>query len=80
MLIGVPLETAAEESRVAVRSEIAKKLRSQGHQLFVQSGAGEAASRHPELMHSVVSHVDLHFTAPFFPQCFTGPHVTAVRQ
>ena len=44
MLIGVPLETAAGESRVAVTPETAKKLRSQGHQLFVQSGAGKAAS------------------------------------
>lgn len=29
---------------MAVRPETAKKLRSQGHQLFVQSGAGKAAS------------------------------------
>ncbi|MFN9707642.1 MAG: Re/Si-specific NAD(P)(+) transhydrogenase subunit alpha [Burkholderiales bacterium] len=44
MLIGVPLETAPGESRVAVTPETAKKLVSQGHTLRVQSGAGVAAS------------------------------------
>jgi NAD(P) transhydrogenase subunit alpha len=44
MLIGVPLETAAGETRVAVTPETAKKLVAQGHQLRVQSGAGVAAS------------------------------------
>jgi NAD(P) transhydrogenase subunit alpha len=44
MLIGVPLETAAGETRVAVTPETAKKLKAQGHVLRVQSGAGVAAS------------------------------------
>jgi len=44
MLIGVPLETAAGETRVAVTPETAKKLKAQGHALRVQSGAGVAAS------------------------------------
>jgi len=44
MLIGVPLETAAGESRVAVTPETAKKLKAQGHTLRIQSGAGVAAS------------------------------------
>ena len=44
MLIGVPLETAAGETRVAVTPETAKKLKSQGHTVRVQSGAGVAAS------------------------------------
>jgi NAD(P) transhydrogenase subunit alpha len=44
MLIGVPLETVAGESRVAVTPETAKKLKAQGHQLRIQSGAGVAAS------------------------------------
>jgi NAD(P) transhydrogenase subunit alpha len=44
MLIGVPLETAAGETRVAVTPETAKKLKGQGHVLRVQSGAGVAAS------------------------------------
>jgi NAD(P) transhydrogenase subunit alpha len=44
MLIGVPLETAAGESRVSVTPETAKKLKSQGHTIKVQSGAGLAAS------------------------------------
>ena len=44
MLIGVPLETAAGETRVAVTPETAKKLKAQGHTLMVQSGAGVAAS------------------------------------
>ena len=44
MLIGVPLETAAGETRVAVTPETARKLKAQGHVLRVQSGAGVAAS------------------------------------
>ena len=44
MLIGVPLETAAGETRVAVTPETVKKLKAQGHTLRVQSGAGVAAS------------------------------------
>jgi NAD(P) transhydrogenase subunit alpha len=44
MLIGVPLETAAGETRVAVTPETARKLKAQGHTVKVQSGAGVAAS------------------------------------
>ena len=44
MLIGVPLESAAGETRVAVTPETAKKLKAQGHQVRVQAGAGIAAS------------------------------------
>jgi H+-translocating NAD(P) transhydrogenase subunit alpha len=44
MLIGVPLETVAGETRVAVTPETAKKLKAQGHALRVQSGAGVPAS------------------------------------
>ncbi len=44
MLIGIPAETAAGETRVALTPETAKKLKSQGHTLRVQSGAGIAAS------------------------------------
>mgnify|MGYP002132462746 CR=1 FL=1 len=44
MLIGVPLETVAGETRVAVTPETAKKLIAQGHTIKVQSGAGVAAS------------------------------------
>lgn len=44
MLIGVPLETAAGETRVAVTPETAKKLKAQGHTVKLQSGAGAAAS------------------------------------
>ena len=44
MLIGVPAETAAGETRVAVTPETAKKLVAQGHQVMVQSGAGLRAS------------------------------------
>ena len=44
MLIGVPLETAAGETRVAATPETAKKLMAQGHRIVVQSGAGLAAS------------------------------------
>ena len=44
MLIGVPLETVAGESRVAVTPETAKKLVALGHRVLVQSRAGVAAS------------------------------------
>ena len=44
MQIGVPAETTAGETRVAVTPETAKKLIAQGHAVRVQSGAGVAAS------------------------------------
>ena len=44
MQIGIPAETLAGESRVAVTPETVKKLKAQGHTLKVQSGAGVAAS------------------------------------
>ncbi len=57
MLIGVPLETAAGETRVAVTPETAKKLQAQGHQLRVQSGAGVAASATDEAYAAVGAEV-----------------------
>jgi NAD(P) transhydrogenase subunit alpha len=44
MLIGVPAETVAGETRVAATPETVKKLKAQGHTIRVQSGAGVAAS------------------------------------
>ena len=44
MLIGIPLETAAGETRVAATPETVKKLKAQGHTLRVQSGAGVTAA------------------------------------
>jgi NAD(P) transhydrogenase subunit alpha len=44
MQIGIPKETLSGEARVAATPETVKKLISQGHTLFVQSGAGVAAS------------------------------------
>jgi H+-translocating NAD(P) transhydrogenase subunit alpha len=44
MLIGIPAETLAGETRVAVTPETVKKLKAQGHTLRVQAGAGVAAS------------------------------------
>lgn len=44
MLIGVPLESGAGETRVAATPETIKKLIGQGHQVVVQQGAGERAS------------------------------------
>jgi len=44
MQIGVPAETAAGETRVAVTPETVKKLVAQGHTVQVQSGAGVSAS------------------------------------
>ena len=43
MLIGVPRETAAGETRVAATPETVKKLKAQGHTLKVESGAGIGA-------------------------------------
>jgi len=44
MLIGIPLQTAPGETRVAVTPETAKKLKALGHALRVQAGAGLAAA------------------------------------
>jgi NAD(P) transhydrogenase subunit alpha len=44
MKIGVPLETAAGETRVSVTPETVKKLTGQGHPMLIQAGAGKAAS------------------------------------
>ncbi len=44
MQIGIPAETLAGETRVAVTPETVKKLKALGHTLHVQSGAGIAAS------------------------------------
>ena len=44
LTVGVLLETAAGESRVAVTPETAKKLIAQGHKVRMQSGAGISAS------------------------------------
>ncbi len=44
MLIGVPLETVAGETRVAATPETVKKLKAHGHTIKVQAGAGTAAS------------------------------------
>src|SRR6186713_3154221 len=44
MLIGVPRETAAGETRVAATPETTKKLKAQGHTIRVEAGAGVAAS------------------------------------
>lgn len=44
MIIGVPAEVIAGETRVALTPETAKKLKAQGHAICVQSGAGLAAS------------------------------------
>ncbi len=44
MLIGVPLETAAGEKRVATVPEVVEKLIKLGFSVAVQSGAGAAAN------------------------------------
>ena len=44
MQIGVPAETVAGETRVAVTPETVKKLKAQGHTVRVQSGAGVTAA------------------------------------
>ncbi len=44
MLIGVPAESMAGETRVAVTPETVKKLKGLGHTLCIEAGAGVAAS------------------------------------
>ncbi|MBT2304864.1 Re/Si-specific NAD(P)(+) transhydrogenase subunit alpha [Variovorax paradoxus] len=44
MQIGIPAESTAGETRVAVTPETARKLKAQGHTVWVQTGAGVAAS------------------------------------
>ena len=44
MQIGIPAETMAGETRVAVTAETAKKLVAQGHTVRIQSGAGVPAA------------------------------------
>ena len=44
MEVGIPTETMAGETRVAVTPETVKKLKAQGHTLKVQSGAGLGAA------------------------------------
>ena len=46
MLIGVPRETAAGETRVAVTPETAKKLKAQGNAVRVAVGRGRGGERH----------------------------------
>ncbi|MFC5496416.1 Re/Si-specific NAD(P)(+) transhydrogenase subunit alpha [Caenimonas terrae] len=53
MLIGVPAETTAGETRVAVTPETAKKLKAQGHTLRIESGAGVRASATDEAYSAV---------------------------
>jgi NAD(P) transhydrogenase subunit alpha len=53
MQIGVPAETTAGETRVAVTPETAKKLNAQGHSVRVASGAGLAASAPDEAYQAV---------------------------
>ena len=52
MKIGVPAETMAGETRVAVTPETAKKFKAQGHTVLVQAGAGVAASATDEAYQS----------------------------
>ncbi len=61
MNIGVPTETVAGETRVALTPETAKKLITQGHAVRLQSGAGVAASLPDAAYASVgVELVDVH--------------------
>jgi NAD(P) transhydrogenase subunit alpha len=43
MRLGVPKETAAGERRVALVPEVVKRLTGKGHEVVVESGAGESA-------------------------------------
>jgi NAD(P) transhydrogenase subunit alpha len=43
MIIGVPTETAPDETRVALVPSVARRLIDDGHDVYVQAGAGESA-------------------------------------
>ena len=49
MLLGVPKETTPGETRVAATPETVKKLKAQGHDVCVESGAGVASSAPDDL-------------------------------
>lgn len=49
IIIGVPQETAALETRVAFSPEMVKKIIAQGHQVWVAKGAGASASMVDEM-------------------------------
>ncbi len=49
IIIGVPKETAALETRVAFSPEMVKKIIAQGHQVWVTTGAGTSASMVDEM-------------------------------
>ncbi|HAF55936.1 MAG TPA: Re/Si-specific NAD(P)(+) transhydrogenase subunit alpha [Thauera sp.] len=49
MLIGVPAETRAGETRVAATAETVKKLAGSGHRVLVQAGAGASAAQTDEM-------------------------------
>ena len=49
IIIGVPKETAALETRVAFSPEMVKKIIAQGHQVWVATGAGISASMVDEM-------------------------------
>jgi len=70
MLIGIPLETAAGETRVAVTPETAKKPKAQGHTLRIQSGAGVAASANDAGHKAVMMAADKY--QHFFPILMTA--------
>ncbi len=50
MRIGVPAETRAGETRIAVTAETVKKMVTAGHQVLIQSGAGVRASQTDEIL------------------------------
>ncbi|MEF8855555.1 MAG: NAD(P) transhydrogenase subunit alpha, partial [Haloarculaceae archaeon] len=43
MIVGVPTETAAEETRVALIPPVAEELVDEGHEVYIAAGAGEGA-------------------------------------
>ncbi len=83
MLIGVPAETTAGETRVAVTPETAKKIIAQGHTVHVQSGAGVAASVTDDAYKAAGAHITDAAGAPVtvlepFMNAFA--HITAVDE
>ena len=45
MIIGVPAEITAGETRVAITPETAKKLKAQGHTIRIESGGRRCCQR-----------------------------------
>ena len=62
MKIGIPLETAEGERRVAATPDTVKKLKKMGFEVMISAGAGDRASYRDELYEEVGAEITDHAT------------------